>query len=390
MKRLISLFLAALLAVLLPLQAPAGTPQNNVYAIGPLSGLSTGSLENNSNTNNTTNRVAYTFIPTVSKTVSKVIVRVVSVTGTLAPGDLRLDIMTSDTTAGKPTSTSLANSSTLTAVPTGASFIEFTGFNQAVTAHTKYHLVIRNQNASAGTNFATLLVGAADSGLIENGSTGGTWGWNYNISTNSGTSYSTLDNSLTSFRVEYTDGTFEGFPYFGAGNDTTNIVYSGREVGFKLTTPSNAKWRIKGLLFPVFKSGTPTGDVRFRLYNDTTLLATSAATFPIGAVGTSASVVYAYLPFSSIQEIEPGTTIRGVIGETTQSDASTNYIATRVYNWHNDANSLALKPLGASLTYYNGTSWTDTSTILPMFKIVLDEDQPFASTGAGSGGRIFF
>jgi hypothetical protein len=96
-----------------------------------------------------------------------------------------------------------------------------------------------------------------------------------------------------------------------------------------------------------------------------------------------------YFTFGSVQAISPNTILRCVVGETTQSDTSANRVNVYEYTWHNNTSAKTLKPLQLSQTYYNGTSWADTDTIVTPMQLILDPTAPFTASGGGGGTRAY-
>lgn len=331
---------------------------------------------------------ATSFICDRSEQVSKIKVYVSSVTGTVGSSDLRCDIYSD---SGGAPSSSLANTSTVTAAPTGAQWVEFTGFSYTLTEGTQYWIVVRNLNATPASNYPTLrtIVNYANtygtSGLS-------TWGFSRKVSTDSGATWATVTQASFAARIEFNNGTFFGFPVESVASTTAasgERVYASRELGVKFTTPANASLKVIGVAMRVGKTGSPTGDCRFRIYQDTTLVATTGVV-PLGNI-TSGVLMYP-LYFTSTQSLSASTSYRVVISETTNSDASTNYYYTTKMTWENNANSLNLKPMNGTLqrTYYDGSSWTDTSTEVCEFMLILDPSGEFASTGSGATNYAYF
>ncbi len=320
------------------------------------------------------------FVPSESKTVSKVSLYCTAVGGTLGASDLECHIF-SDSGAGVPNS-SLSSTATVTATPTGAAWVEWTGLSQAVTMGTQYWAVFKNVTASPGTNRPTYGFGAATT--IPAAPNGGntTFGWGKKHSTDSGGAWASGFAAVFGLRIEYSDGSFDGMPASaGAVGAVGTRVYSTRESGVKFVTPSNGRLNVRALTLAVSKSGTPTGNLRLRLYNNTTLVATTSEVAP-GLITTTLS--YYTLYFSATQLIEPGTTLRVVLAESTQSDASGNGYNTTEYTIENSASSRALLPFTAQRTYYDGSSWSDTDTVLVPWGLVLETDTEFAASAGGA------
>lgn len=343
---------------------------------GPSNGSLTTSL------NSATTFLGFGFIPSESKTLSKVKILISTKTASPVAADWTLDLYSDN--AGAP-NVSIEGPKTQAVNPTAATWHEFTGFTTALTAGVQYWLVSKNINGTPATNFFTINHGNSNTGPVVEG-TLATKGWTKRHTTD-GSAWTVSDRPQNcGWRVEYSDGSFDGFPMSSIGTDTTNAVYSAREAGVKLVIPANATWNVRGLLFTLRKNGSPTGNPRARIYTGATttptLLATSHTILNAGLSTVEADQVFY---FSSTQAIAGGTTIRCVLAEDTQSDASGNSFIMRWYGIENDANSKALMPWSMQMTYTtDGVTFVDTdTTVLPM-GIILDTDGEFASAGGAA------
>lgn len=312
----------------------------------------------------------------------------VTITGTLGASDLVCDIY-SDAN-GLPNA-SLA-SVTLGAVP-ATGWITFSGFTQALTAGTPYHIVFRNANASPTSNYATYIFSTPSlfQGSLSQGTVGSNlYGWNAIRSTNSGTSWSVWQACIAGVRLGYSDGTFDGM-LLRTWSGATDLIYSTRASGVKFTTP--ATWPTLNVAAVSFtmggRGGSPSGNAQAQIYTGAspTLLATSDTSVPPGNVGASATCVFY---FSSPVAIPANTIIRVVVSETANSDTSSNYYGLSEFLIDSDANSVAMLPFGGTYqkTYFDGTSWIDTQTSLHGCRLILDPNGEFTSSGGGGGGLL--
>ena len=329
--------------------------------------------------------LAYSFSPAENRTLSKVKTYISAVSGT---SSCSCDLYSSS--AGAPNA-SLETVATSDAAP-AVGWMQHSGFTTALTAGTLYWLVFKNTSAvPAVTTFTFRYGGGGTLPTWIGGTTGSFSIFHKRQSNDSGVGWAAGSVGTCAFvRLEYSDATFDGFPIENAGvPGSASRVFSLAEIGVKFTTPSNAVWNVKGLWFQPAKSGTPTGSLRYRLYNDTTLLATSAGSIPAAETGTSRTGLAMY--FSTVQVIQPGTVLRAVIGETTNSDTSSNTFTVDILYVEDDANSKALFPFGGvqftRLSDSDGTTWTDTDTQFPPFGIILDTSGEFAA-GASGGQRV--
>lgn len=333
------------------------------------------------------NWLAYSFSPEANKTVNKIRVFASAVGGTLAASDLTCDIYTD--VAGVP-GASLSSTATVTATPTGAAWVEFTGLTQAVTGGTQYWSVLKNLNGTPGTNFPTYLHGASNTGSSSSFAQGSMlWGRNKVATVNSGVAWATsVRNNTFGWRIDFSDGTFLGEPCQGVGQaaGASAAVYLTRETGVVFVSPGGASLNVRGIAMCMAKALSPAGNLRFQIYSGTTLLATTLS-IPAANVPTSPFWMQAY--FSANQVIAPGTTVRVTAGTTSGGDVSNSYQSSE-YTLNNDANSKALFPFGtlanptnvAKKTYFDGSTWTDTDTALLPFALILDSDGEFGAAGS--------
>lgn len=330
-----------------------------------------------------TTRLLLGLLPPVSKTLSKVKVYVSAVTGTLGANDIVCELWSMPTgVLGSTTAPAslLESRNTVTAVPTGASWVEITGFTSALTAGTMYALVFRNVNGTpASNNFSIRWV----TGLLPTALGSTSFGWVKRQSADSGSTYGTNVGGVGGYTAEMSDGTVIGIPasnaaVLGSGDG----IYSARELGAEFTTPSQAKPRVVGVLFICTATGSPSGKLLGRLYEGTTLLATTEA-----APARSANSNFMFCYFTSPVELKAGTAHKATVGETTQSDTSGNRF--NLYGLTLEASgSQALMPLaGWKKALLDGT-WTVTDTEAVLVALVLDGDQPFSSVAPGPSLQV--
>lgn len=326
-----------------------------------------------------TTRLLFLFIPPASKTLNTVRFFVSAVSGTISSNGVVCDLWSMPTgaiAAGTVPSASLESRATVTATPTGAGWVEVTGFTTALTAGTLYGLVIQNATGTpASNNFTARWVFGLDNSVL-----GTTVGWGKRHSTDSGTSYGTAANQVGGVRLGFSDGTYAGIPLSNvAAAGVGDGVYNTRESGDLFTTPANGKLVVKGIGTRIIVTGTPTGSPRFRLYAGTSLIDTTASVLQY------ASTTIAEGFFASPVTLDAATAHRMVLGETAQADASGNRFACNAeFTVENDADSRALLPFGGmTKTYFDGSSWTDTNTSALEMWLILDTDGELASSGGG-------
>jgi hypothetical protein len=248
-------------------------------------------------------------------------------------------------------------------------------------------MVIRNANASPTTvHFSCFNI----RGTQPSGEAGAvTWGPSTATSTDSGSSWSYVANTALS-RWEFSDGTFTGFPAQNSNTNTSSSegVYGARELGVLFTTPAGPDLNVIGLNMACRKTGSPTGNVRFRLYTAAGSLLATSATIPAGNLATTIQGVTLYL--SDTVVLDPATQYRIAMGVDAGGDTS-NYVGSSGVTFESSAASLALKPMGAQETYLNAT-WDDATYInnLIPFGLVLDTTGEYtvAAPGGGAGAVL--
>ncbi len=324
---------------------------------------------------------AWSFNLPFSKTLSKIWWMPDYIGGTPTA---RFDVYaTSSGTVGS----SVANSSTLSGTPAANTYLQTTGFSYAMTAGTTYWIGVRNPNGTPGTNYFALRVNRnqlrSSAGYGSNPAN-----FFFRESVDSGTSW-TNDSYTGSFPfvLEFSDGTYwgvnQGELMRSADASTTYRVYSSREGGAYFTTPAGPTINVCGVSFNVAKRGTPTGSLRYRLYAGTTLLDTTASQ-PVDSITSGSQTIPLF--FSAAVALAPATIHRAVVSETTQSDASSNgFDFSYKENLSSDSNLQALKPWGSTeaLTYYDGSSWAQSTTRVVPFELILCDGNQFAASSGG-------
>lgn len=333
-------------------------------------------------------RFGFSFVlaaPDASKVLNKILFYTSNVWGTLSVGDIVAELW-SDGSSGQP-NTSLESRATVSSVPTGGAWVEVTGFTATIQRGVRYWLVLKNANAAPATNYFSIMYCPNGSTPILVTSNSGTWGWSKIQSTDGGTTWGTAGGGFCGTRLEFSDGSFTGMPISSYGL-MSGLVYAGRKVGAYFTAPANAQLSVAGLAHAIYKSGVPSVDVQFELYDGATLLAT---TDPI-AKGSVSAGVWATAYFPSPVTLPKNSPVRAVLAEPANSDTATNYYRTYGYTLENSAASRSLMPFGGTLrkTYFDGTSWAETLTEIPLFALILNTSGDFAAQAGGgvSRGRV--
>lgn len=330
------------------------------------------------------NWLFYVWVPLHNGTISKIRVYASAVAGTLGASDLVCDIYS--VSAGVP-STSLQSSATVTATPTGAAWVEFTGFSTAVTPGIPYAVVLRNANPTPTTNSITYRYLSTGSLAIATTFAPPVGQMYTGTSTNSGSSWSVSANTPY-LVIDYGGSVYEGFAASATGTVT---VYSSREAGILYTLPNSVN--VVGVSSAVGKVASPTGNLRYRIYTGSgaspTLVGTTGTLAPadVSTSVTGGKPLY----FSSPITLLAGTTVRIVVSETTQSDASgQNYslghLTLDTMNVWYPLTSVPKRTLSTD----GGATFTETNDSMPQITLLLDAEDPFPEPAGGGASSYTF
>jgi hypothetical protein len=132
-------------------------------------------------------------------------------------------------------------------------------------------------------------------------------------------------------------------------SSSTAAAFGTNEAGAKMQMPSGCGFWCDSISFFALKVGTPTGNMRFKLYvyapDGTTLLSTNTTNATISAADMTTSSQWCKLPLMPPVFIPAGAVVRAVISETAQADTSANAYKYAFTGGDSDANSLAMYPL---------------------------------------------
>lgn len=342
------------------------------------------------NVNAAANRVAYCGSFHSSCRILKTRFRNASITGTPDSDDVVLALFS--TTANRLPDTSLESCNSVTTAVASNQWTEHTCWTQTVSRSVPVCFVLSNAAATPASNYFTPEV-PQDGGLGWHDTDFGTWV--NRTSTNSGSSWST-NNSPSQFIVECdTDpGAGTTTEVFGTAYETRNnpasaaagdLVYTTRKVGAYFTVPPGAGKCFRGVGANIGTVGTPSGDISFEVFNDTTLVATTDALS--NALSLTDGIV-AKQYFDGKYCLPGGATGRVSMKTSSGGDTSNGHALLTV-NVRNDATDRTTLPADGTwvFTVYDGSSWTQTNTKSPWIWLILDGDDPDNSAAAsGSSG----
>jgi len=320
-----------------------------------------------------TNYKGMYFVAPWSKTINEVRVYVEGNVGTPTSA-MKIGIYEVTSRYSATPAITLLESVTVTPV---AGAQDVTGFTTALTANKAYAVLANNVHATPGSNYFKLFA-----------STYGYWSpFLPGPNATSGTALASIASPQLAMRIKFSDTTYYGMALNAASAaNTSETIYSAREVGQMWQCPFDCNVAGLGLTHFVTNVGTPTGNLRLRLYtgNSTrTLVGTTADLWVL----TSGSVMQGF--FSSPVSISKGDYINVMLGETTQSDTSSNRFQVNMIPWENTSESLGLLPNGNRMVHTtDGTTFTEyPAWQIPGMGLILENNDEHPA-GASGGGII--
>ena len=294
--------------------------------------------------------------------------------GTPAAADVTATLYACDS-EGSPSGGAVAGPVNCDSTP-AIGWLSWSGFSYACTPGIQYAVVLKNLHGTPASNYikvtyATTTIPLYITSTIQ-------IGYTKKLSTDGGSTWGSVAVGVAGPRFGFTS-TKRGLPFNSISNGAVGYgVYSAREFGSRFTSQANGILRVRGLCVCMgAKSGSPTGNKRLRLYEGTTW---KRDTYDILAVVTNQDLLMG--TFSSVYEMAPNTLHRITLGETTQSDSSSNRYNATFYTIHNDAASRSMMSFGdMHATYLNGTFADTTTDIVPVGLILDDGAGEFAPYG---------
>jgi hypothetical protein len=350
--------------------------------------------------------LAFSFVPQQGKNLSAVRLFLDTKTGSPTTAGCTAELYSD--ASGVPNA-SLEGPISATSVPASGNWMGWTfAGTSALTAGTQYWIVFKNSTATPASNFPTYRWhngNAAASSIIPNflstngaSAAGPLYGWCKVHTVNSGAAWASTPNwGVGGLRIDYTDSTFDGMPVQTSlrpsSGTSTNRATGKQEIGVRFNLPANVTYNVIGIWFPAIKVGSP-GNLKFRLYQGSTLLATTYD-IPANNIPTSVGDGYAAY-FSSAQAIiSTNNPFRVTMVDATAADASTAGYDTMLYTWDSDSSSLTLKPMDGTLQKTKTTdntasppTFTDTSTDIIPFALILASSGEFTAAGGRGGGNL--
>jgi hypothetical protein len=366
------------------------------HAQGMMQGVGTpgtGALPNMTvcSTNGSANYCAIEFVAVGSHVLSTISLELGSITGSLGPNDLEVDVY-SDNGAQSP-STSLGSGYTSTTVTQSGLWYTWSGYTGATKSGMMYWLVLKNKNAAPITNYATLKVwypqNVAPMPLITGSRTQLLQGI---TATYNGSSWSDTGD-IGIFKIYYSDsGKYQGYPLITYSVDYANTVYSGAAVGSLFTSPSVAMSVSCITMQSATSVGTPTGNLQLQIYAGSSgTLSLLGTTDPVPSFANTGYPVTAC--FESPVIVPANTTIRVVMSEISSNDSSASAYRTYYMTYDGTTGGPGLTPFGGTLqeTYCassggctTASHWTQFDNQFVPFELFLTPGSEFVRPQSGA------
>lgn len=342
------------------------------------------------------NWLAYSIVPSAGGTLNAIRSFLSAKSGTPAAADITAEIQTDS--AGLPSGSNVGGGTAqpCTATPASNAWNAWSGFTCSLTAGTMYHVVFKNINGTPASNNVTfrylnypVAYPSAAGNVTQSGQA--SYEWHAATTTNSGGAWTFNSSTEPALRLDWSGGTYEGFPVGTLSQASATVAQSGTEPGVKFTLPgpSSLLYNVAGLGLVVAKSGTPTGVPNLNLYvgaSSTTAIPTVAGTT---AISLTVALNWLPLAFSTRQQIPGGSVVRVTVANSAADTGSNGYVLGNGLLMDTDSNSLPLAPLQGTmqLTVLSGGAWTDTAGTVPYGALLLDTTGEFSASGGGNVGE---
>lgn len=275
----------------------------------------------------------------------------------------------------------LQASTTVTTTPTGAAWVEVTGFSTALSGGTPYALLIRNMNAvDPALNYFVVMQPYAPAVGASLPSATVALGWV--SSATYGGDASQSGGHSGGYRLEYSDASFEGLPLESVA--LSDHAAGTTIVGSRYVIPAGIAPRVKCIALAVATDGTPAADLVVKLYtgaDGSESLAGTSEAMGQNYVSSSTATNGRMACFSSAVALSANSVVR-VMASSEGSTGTNSYVFSKV-SIQDSAGSKALVFGGAKYCTYNGSSWTYTDTAFIPVAFILDPVQPYTA-GAGT------
>ena len=309
---------------------------------------------------------AWGFVAT-GKTLDKIRIYCTAVTNL---SSIVCEIRPEKSTGGCDTNgTSLATVTKTTGLPTGAGWVEFSGFNLATTAGRQYYAVLYNNSVGTTPSITYQYHNGTQNQFLAGSSSSA----NFNkIHGTNGSTFATAAGAYVSgITFIYTDGTRQGLPTQVVSSGAASGFYSGAETGMFFTVDNNTDINVAGVTAQMSTlQGTPTGNVVFKLYENSALIYTSANLI-------AASLAFTRTLMAPLDRVLRGGRSYRAVFTLTAGD-STNYCRMMFHQLDTAAMPYqALMLDNLKLTKNTGSGWVDTDYTYPSMNLILHSTTPF-------------
>lgn len=346
---------------------------NNVYNLGVFASATPGNGALGLNTANTL--LAMSFLKSTTNTLNGLWLYISTINGT--SGNISMSVEVQGDNAGNPNGSAITGGTVSIAAGgiTGTGWLNVTGFTCSMNAGSRYHIVVKNTASVPATDYPTVRYGASGSWSYP---VNGPAAWGSMVkrhSTDNGANWGSIFPNSFGLRLDYSGGVYAGVPLSNVATLAAGSrIYSNRETGLRFIVPD--KISVIGLCFYAVATGSPTGNLRFRLYRGNDVYTTY--TSPAANLGAN-HVLY----FSSAITLNRGDVVRCVMSQTA-ADSAANAYNSYTYTVHDNSDSRALLPFDGTAqrtetadSTASPVVWTDTNTEFVQALLVLAPSSPF-------------
>lgn len=232
----------------------------------------------------------------------------------------------------------------------------------------RYWVVLKNYTSTPASNYPTIAYGtpAFVGGVVSDNPS---WGFSKATTTTGDSGWGSVSTGCGCV-FELSDGSKYGIP--ASASAATSISSGTTEAGEVITAPTTGLV-VVGVDVILYKSGSPTGGCKVKLYVNRNLVAVSEE-IPVVSISTTR---YRYqFVFSRPIAVPPGAEIRAVVAPGNYS--SGNYYVLRKMSWSPEDVDM-LPGMSGCVTTDGGVTWSDDATSVHPIGLLLQADKGFPS-----------
>lgn len=316
---------------------------------------------------------AVSFIATETS-ISGLYLSLATLTGTVGNVKITVSLRANDPTINRPGTTVIGSDVEVTGGWTANKLNAITASWTGLTLGASYWIIVKNTSAAPNTDYPTLSFSMYSTfetsgpvifgqGRYNTTDAGSTWG---------------VGGPNSAVAVKFASGRLSWFP-----KDATSIsdigirVYSDRKTGVVFRSP-NTWLAVNGAVLPIRGTGTPPNAPYCELWVGGIKKATSSLS-PTASSLTGGGSLMQLWPFDNVI-VPPNSEIWVVVGMAGGDSSNSIYFNAR-YAINDDAVLKAAKPCNGTMSkiYWDGSSWTTTTTEYGACMLLCDPTAPIAA-----------